>query len=108
RWQGATMRNSWRYCEEEQRSQRRRDTAEFGDGLPIRDTRTPTDSDASVSFSLKARKAGKDADGDPGMLRCSSRARRASAPSVRRQISGACSARSAAYTEESVARRFGR
>src|SRR5438445_1815873 len=32
RWQGATTRNSWRYSEEEQRSQRRRDAREFGDG----------------------------------------------------------------------------
>src|SRR5213592_4741525 len=40
RWQGATTRNSWRYSEEEQRSQRRRDAPEFGDGLRIRDTRT--------------------------------------------------------------------
>src|SRR5438128_9965079 len=38
RWQGATTRNSWRYSEEEQRSQRRRDAPEFGDGLRIRDT----------------------------------------------------------------------
>ena len=30
RWQGATTRNSWRYSEEEQRSQRRRDAAEPG------------------------------------------------------------------------------
>src|SRR5436309_14690185 len=40
RWQGATTRNSWRYSEEEQRSQRRRDAPEFGDGLRVRDTRT--------------------------------------------------------------------
>jgi len=39
RLQGATTRNSWRYSEEEQRSQRRRDAPEFGDGLRIRDTR---------------------------------------------------------------------
>src|SRR5947207_3014563 len=38
RWQGATTRNSWRYSEEEQRSQRRRDVPEFGDGLQTRDT----------------------------------------------------------------------
>src|SRR5207244_5462971 len=38
RWQGATTRNSWRYSEEEQRSQRRRDAPEFGDGLRVRDT----------------------------------------------------------------------
>ena len=29
RWQGATTRNSWRYSEEEQRSQRRRDAPEL-------------------------------------------------------------------------------
>src|SRR5439155_18164615 len=34
-------RNSWRYSEEEQRSRRRRDATEFGDGLRIRDTSTP-------------------------------------------------------------------
>src|SRR5213078_3422266 len=39
RWQGATTRNSWRYSEEEQRSQRRRDAAELGDGFRVRDTR---------------------------------------------------------------------
>src|SRR5437762_775422 len=39
RWQGATTRNSWRYSEEEQRSQRRRGAPEFGDGLRVRDTR---------------------------------------------------------------------
>src|SRR5204863_10133771 len=38
RWQGATTRNSWRYSEEEQRRQRRRDAPEFGDGLRVRDT----------------------------------------------------------------------
>src|SRR5439155_26669098 len=31
-------RNSWRYSEKEQRSQRRRDAPEFGDGLRVRDT----------------------------------------------------------------------
>src|SRR5438128_6611495 len=41
RWQGATTRNSWRYSEEEQRSQRRRAAPEFGDGLRVRDTRMP-------------------------------------------------------------------
>src|SRR5882724_10052604 len=39
RWEGATTRNSWRYSEEEQRSQRRRAAPEFGDGLRVRDTR---------------------------------------------------------------------
>src|SRR5439155_20988391 len=39
RWQGGTTRNSWRYSEEEQRSQRRRDAAELGDGFRVRDTR---------------------------------------------------------------------
>src|SRR5436853_5584051 len=41
RWQGATTRNSWRYSEEEQRSQRRRDAAELGDGFRVRDTSVP-------------------------------------------------------------------
>src|SRR5438045_6729685 len=47
RWQGATTRNSWRYSEEEQRSQRRRAAPEFGHGLRVRDTRSAVGSPKS-------------------------------------------------------------